>query len=52
MALFKDKKFHVHSVTVHTKSTKMRKWLIYTVVMRLITFNWYQNKRRQSFVAQ
>ena len=29
MALFKDKNFHVHSVTVHTRNTKMRKWLIH-----------------------
>jgi len=27
MALFKGKNFHIHSVTVHTKNTKMRKWL-------------------------
>jgi len=29
MALFKDTNFHVHSVTVHTKNPKMRKWLNY-----------------------
>jgi len=27
MSLFKGKHFHVHSVTFHTKSTQMRKWL-------------------------
>jgi len=29
MALFKDNNFHVLSVTVHTRNTKMRKWLWY-----------------------
>jgi len=29
MALFKGKNFHVRSVIVHTKNTKMRKWLRY-----------------------
>jgi len=29
MALFKDTNFHVNPVTVHTRNTKMRKWLSY-----------------------